>query len=83
MITKSKYVVGSLRDNGHVAAVVFCEYIPHTQMIPLFEAIRSGGFCHINGDSVSVFGESIGLGVQSIPDDERLVGRAVACQKYC
>jgi hypothetical protein len=87
MITKSKYVVGEISTGiaTMLAAVVFCEYVPHISMIRLFEpgTIRSAGFCYISDDDVQVFGESVGLHTKSLPEDARLIGRAIAHQKYC
>lgn len=70
---------------GLLVAVVFAETVSHSQMRPLFDAgiVMSAGFCHFNDRCVSVYGESVGLGLKSNPDvDEVLVGRAMSHPAY-
>lgn len=86
MWTTGKYVVGMIR--GNLAATVISEEFDHADLRPLFDegTIRSGGFFNVSAGldpkdpyhvSLSFYGESRGLRVQSWLEDRELLEKAL------
>lgn len=76
----SKYVVG--RIDGTTAAVIFPDCVAHSAMRKTFTSIKSAGFYTVGVDAdgelkVSVFGESISLGIKSQEQDAMYVAQAL------
>ena len=86
MFSKSKYVVGKVSSKyaDILCAVVFTETLNHSDFTRFFieGSITSAGFCHYTDDKVCVYGESTSLRLKSKPEDEILVGRALAHPNY-
>lgn len=82
MNTRTKYVIGSLID-GCTCEDVECvliipEHISHNSVERCFYKITSAGFFRINNDaSVSAYGKSISLGVESKESDHALIQKAL------
>ena len=87
MYSEGKYVVGEVRGmhSAIMSAVLIPETITHSDISGIFETIRSAGFYYINieGDTdtnhidVTCYGESVSLGVISMPEDIELVRRTL------
>ncbi len=63
MDTKQKYV--RLKEYNEI--IIFPTILSHDTFRG-FDVIAAG-FCYVNKDKISCFGESIGLGIQSKEDD--------------
>jgi hypothetical protein len=84
--TKSKYIVGEIQDDmgSVITAIVFSDVISHIFVSKLFVpgTIIGAGFCYYDIEGVTVYGESFGLNIESNPEDEIHVGRAMGHPKY-
>lgn len=82
MYSKGKYVVGEIRTEfgTSMTAVCFNEVVPHSTFKPLFEEILGAGFFGLSDQGeihVHVYGKSVSLGVESRPQDELQIRRAL------
>lgn len=84
MYTKGKYVVGEIQlmIGTNIGAVCIAESFGHDTLRSVFvqDSISSAGFFHVNNDlTVSVYGDSVGLGVKANPErDAKLIAKALA-----
>jgi hypothetical protein len=82
MFNKSKYVVGNVSSlTGSITvAIVFPEIIGHDDVARLFipNTIVGAGFCHVQDDTVSVYGSSAKLQIDSRSADLMYVEQALS-----
>lgn len=78
---RTKYIVGTLKNSSCVSCLIFEEMVNHSDMACNFKNVLGAGFVFIvNGDyspEVSVYGESISLGVKSRDEDVGVIKRTL------
>ena len=86
MFDKGKYIVGEVASSTGfdiATAVCFCEAVEHAVIAKLFTEVWGAGFFNVGCDelgtvTVSVYGKSVGLGVENRGDkDEKFVKKAL------
>jgi hypothetical protein len=88
MWQKGKYIVGDIANPltglGTISAVVFPEHVGHADIAKVFtpDTIIGAGFFFINMKTeVQVFDKSIGLKVESRPEDVLFIEKALGLYK--
>lgn len=80
---RTKYIVGELPNatTTVLGAVVFPEYVEHVHMSKVFEPgednLISAGFFQVIDGEVHPYGESVGLGLASRPEDAQIIAKAI------
>jgi hypothetical protein len=80
---RTKYIVGELTvpAGSVLGAVAFPEYVEHAHMAKAFEPgednLISAGFFQVIDGEVHPYGESVGLGLASRPEDAQIIAKAI------
>ncbi len=81
---KSKYIIVDI-GGGHELPIVFSELMGHADVAQPYiqrnkDSIVGAGFCYVDDDRYTCYGESIGLHVKSRnTEDEAILNKFLVC----
>ena len=76
----SKYIVGEINTGigTFLGAIVFSNFVPHSQFKDYFTEILGAGFFYVDHHlNVVVYDRSVSLGVVSRPEDAKIISKAL------